>query len=249
MENNTFGLDIKERTDTENDLYYTNTVELIGFVETKPLFHHKTHDESIYSFTLKVPRLNKKVIDYIPIEVSERATDINLIEVGSVVRVNGQFRSFNKMNHESGKVSLALSVFARDILYINDTDYKFINNIHLDGHICKEPIFRITPNGREIGDIILAVNRIYGRSDYIPCIAWSRNARYASSLQVGQRIVIDGRIQSRKYRKKDDTAEEGFIERTVYEVSINSLVAKDDDKDTDENEEDIEEGIVENIEE
>lgn len=238
MENNTLGLDIKERTELEGDLYYSNIAELEGYVDTEPTFHHKTHDENIYSFILRVPRLNKEVSDYIPIEISERAADINLIKVGSVVRVNGQFRSFNKMNHESGKVSLSLSVFVRDILiYTEDTTYKFINNIHLDGHICKEPVFRITPNGREIGDIILAVNRIYGRSDYIPCIAWSRNARYASSLRVGQRIIIDGRIQSRKYRKKDDTVEEGFIERTVYEVSINSLVKKDEEEVEDNKEE------------
>lgn len=230
MENNTYEVDIKDIEDREgldNDLYYSNTVELEGFVDTKPAFHHKTHDESIYSFTLRVPRLNKGVNDYIPIEVSERATDIQLIKIGSVVKVNGQFRSFNKMNHESGRVSLALSVFARDIIYIEGTDYKFVNSIHLDGHICKDPIFRITPSGREIGDIILAVNRIYGRSDYIPCIAWSRNARFVSSLPVGQRIIVDGRIQSRNYRKKDDNAEEGFVEKTVYEVSVNSLVAKE----------------------
>jgi single-stranded DNA-binding protein len=165
-----------------------------------------------------VERSNKEVVDILPIEIPERVTDISSIKKGCKVSVSGQFRSFNKVDKDGEKVHLELSVFVKDISLVDDSEYVPTNTIHLLGHICKKPQFRKTPSKREISDIILAVNRIYGRSDYIPCIAWSRNARYASRFEVGQAISIDGRIQSRNYHKKHKDGTESV--HTVYEVSI-----------------------------
>lgn len=157
-----------------------NEVLLEGYIYSKPEYHHTTHDEKIYDFILEVPRLNNNVNDYIPIEVSERTIDIDTLIVDSAIRVTGQFRSYNKPSDDGKRIALRLFVFVKDIVSI-DTVVS-TNNILLDGHICKEPRFRTTPGGREICDMILAVQRVYGRSDYIPCILWSRNARYGSKL-------------------------------------------------------------------
>lgn len=206
----------------ENQLYYSNLVELEGYVDTKLEFHHNTHGEDIFSFFLRVPRSNKEVNDVLPIEVSSRATDVDKIHEGDLIRISGQFRSFNKINKETNRATLQLSVFVRDLEWITEEECTYMNRIMLNGYLCKNPIYRVTPSGREISDIILAVNRIYGRSDYIPCIAWSRNARFVSGLPVGKALLIRGRVQSRVYYKKNPITEE-YAEKTVYEVSVSSI--------------------------
>ena len=175
---------------------------------------------SEYAFTISSPRLTEGVTDDIPVEVSERVVDIRDFHKGDFVRVTGQFRSYNKFEENSNKVRLKLFIFARDIEHNPYLDSRK-NSIHLSGYLCKNPVFRTTPQGREISDAIIAVNRMYRRSDYIPCIAWSRNARYLSKLEVGTKLELEGRVQSRSYRKK--IGEDEFESRTVYEVSISSL--------------------------
>lgn len=201
-----------------------NYVALCGDVVDNPVFHHKTHDESIYRFFVSVPRLNKEVTDIIPIEISDRVIDLTKIVKGNKIGIEGQYRSFNQPN-ENGKVSLKLFVFVKDVTFMQVEGFSqndYANYVRLVGFLCKKPVYRRTPSGREISDVILAVNRIYGRSDYIPCITWGRNARYVSSnLNVGDRIEVEGRLQSRKYYKKLET---GIEEHTVYEVSTYKVV-------------------------
>ena len=149
--------------------------------------------------------------------ISERLLDVTADYTGELICINGQFRSYNR--HEERKNKLVLSVFAREVIFIDDLEESSkTNQIYLDGYICKEPIYRKTPLGREIADLLLAVNRPYGKSDYIPCICWGRNARFASTFHVGERCAVWGRIQSREYMKKLD--EEHVERRTAYEVSV-----------------------------
>ena len=158
--------------------------------------------------------------DIIPVMVSERLIDVTQDYEGEYLMVNGQFRSYNR--HEEKKNRLVLSVFAREISFVEDEDDSVKSNqIYLDGYICKPPVYRKTPLGREIADLLIAVNRPYGKSDYIPCICWGRNARYASAFYVGGHVLIWGRIQSREYMKRiSDTETE---KRTAYEVSVSKL--------------------------
>jgi single-stranded DNA-binding protein len=175
------------------------------------------YGEDFYNVFLIVPRLSE-VSDVLPVTISERLmVDIN-IEKGTQMAIDGQLRSYNKYIDGSNK--LILTVFARNISLPNE-DYKNPNQIFLDGYICKKPVYRTTPFGREITDMLIAVNRPYNKSDYIPCIAWGRNARYSEKLNVGDRIKIWGRIQSREYQKK--ISEEEVITRTAYEVSISKM--------------------------
>lgn len=168
---------------------------------------------------VKVLRLSES-FDIIPVMVSERLLDVSADYKGMYVNVNGQFRSYNR--HEERKNRLVLSVFAREIEFVDEIEESArTNQIFLDGYICKEPIYRKTPLGREIADLLLAVNRPYGKSDYIPCICWGRNARYASSFRVGERCSVWGRIQSREYMKKLD--EENVERRVAFEVSVSKL--------------------------
>ena len=158
--------------------------------------------------------------DRIPLMISERLIDVTQDYRGEYITVNGQFRSYNK--HDENKNHLVLSVFVREITFVEEElDGAKTNNIMLDGYICKNPIYRKTPLGREIADLLLAVNRPYGKSDYIPCICWGRNARYASNFEVGEHVQIFGRIQSREYVKKITETE--TEKRTAYEVSVSKL--------------------------
>ncbi len=159
-------------------------------------------------------------MDYIPLMVSERLIDVTADYMGQCIYVSGQFRSFNR--HEEKKNRLVLSVFAREIEFIDEApeDVKS-NQIFLDGYICKEPIYRKTPLGREIADLLIAVNRSYGKSDYIPCICWGRNARFASGFEVGGHVQVWGRIQSREYVKK--LSEDETEKRVAYEVSVSKV--------------------------
>lgn len=200
---------------TEN-LMSNNNVSLIGKIIREPVFSHQVFGEGFYETVLQVSRLSEQV-DNIPITISERLIRDFPVEVGCEMGISGQFRSYNKMI--DGRSKLMLTVFVREI--VEDITEHNPNVIELVGYICKEPVFRTTPFKREICDILVAVNRAYNKSDYLPCIAWGRNARYASGLGIGSRIAINGRIQSREYQKVID---ENVIEsRVAFEISVNRI--------------------------
>ena len=196
-----------------------NKVTVIGQVISPFTYSHEVFGEGFYMVDLAVNRLSDQE-DIIPLMVSERLIDVNQDYRGRTMEATGQFRSYNR--HEGSKNRLVLSVFVRELCFLEEfTDYTKTNQIFLDGYICKEPIYRKAPLGREIADLLIAVNRPYGKSDYIPCIAWGRNARYASAFQVGSRIRIWGRVQSREYTKKLSELESE--KRIAYEVSVSKL--------------------------
>ncbi len=203
---------------TEN-LTNNNEVQLCGTVEGELVFSHEVYGEGFYQFILDVPRLSD-ISDKINITVSERLLQDVSINIGDTVAINGQFRSYN--NYSDNGNRLILTVFARDIETVPQIDGgKNPNHIFLNGFLCKKPVYRTTPFGREITDILIAVNRAYNKSDYIPCIAWGRNARFSSALEVGENVKIWGRIQSREYQKKID--EDNIITKTAYEISISKM--------------------------
>jgi primosomal replication protein N len=202
-----------------------NQVTVMGEIISDFTFSHEIFGEGFYMVDVSVKRLSDS-FDSIPVMVSERLLDVSTSYIGMLVCVNGQFRSYNR--HEERKNRLVLSVFAREIEFVESVEESArTNQIFLDGYICKEPIYRKTPLGREIADLLLAVNRPYGKSDYIPCICWGRNARYANNFKVGERCEVWGRIQSREYMKKLD--EEHVEKRVAFEVSVSKLevVAQD----------------------
>ena len=191
----------------------------MGKVATEFSFSHAVFGEGFYMVEVEVKRLSNSE-DRIPLMISERLIDVTQDYTGAYIMVHGQFRSYNR--HEEQKNRLVLSVFVREISFMEEEpDGTKTNSIWLDGYICKEPIYRKTPLGREIADLLLAVNRPYGKSDYIPCICWGRNARYASGFEVGEHVQLLGRIQSREYVKRiSDTETE---KRVAYEVSVSKL--------------------------
>jgi hypothetical protein len=196
-----------------------NKVTVIGEVVSEFTYSHEVYGEGFYITDLKVNRLSAQA-DIIPLLISERLMDVTKDYTGMTLEAIGQFRSYNR--HEGVKNRLVLSVFVREVNFLESfTDYTKTNQIFLDGYICKLPVYRKTPLGREIADLLVAVNRPYGKSDYIPCIAWGRNARFASSFNVGNRIQIWGRVQSREYTKKID--EEVSEKRIAYEVSVSKI--------------------------
>jgi single-stranded DNA-binding protein len=196
-----------------------NQVTVMGEIVSEFEFSHEIFGEGFYMVDVSVKRLSDSY-DIIPVMVSERLIDTSKSYIGMLICVNGQFRSYNR--HEEKKNRLVLSVFAREIEFIDFVEESSrTNQIYLDGYICKEPVYRKTPLGREIADLLLAVNRPYGKSDYIPCICWGRNARFANNFAVGERCEIWGRIQSREYMKKID--EEHVEKRVAFEVSVSKL--------------------------
>lgn len=197
-----------------------NKAYVSGRILTKATFSHEIYGEGFYEMHVGVKRLSGQT-DVLPITISERLIEANKLEIGSDVNAFGQFRSYNKL--VDGKSKLMLTVFIREILTENNEQNP--NSVALSGYICKPPIYRTTPFNREIADILLAVNRAYNKSDYIPCIAWGRNARFVKNLQVGEKIALTGRIQSREYTKKLSETESRVM--TAYEVSINRLAAYD----------------------
>jgi len=203
-----------------------NSVTLIGEVVSGFTFSHEVRGEAFYLVNLAVKRLSEQA-DIIPLTISERLIDVTSDCMGRTLEVAGQFRSFNQQGEN--KKRLILSVFVRDVFFLEEdfTDYTKSNSIILRGFLCKSPVYRKTPLGREIADLLLAVNRPYGKSDYIPCIAWGRNAKFASELFVGTRMEIFGRIQSREYTKK--LSETDTILRIAYEVSVSNLEVYEDD--------------------
>ena len=207
-----------------------NQLVLVGKVTREKRFSHEIYGEKFYIFDLSVPRLSGNS-DIIPITISERLLLENELLVGSNVIIEGQFRSYNSYENEKNK--LILTVFAKEIKFAENQEEEFkpskenvSNEVILTGYICKKPIYRKTPFGREIADLLLAVNRAYNKSDYIPCIAWGRNARFCENVPVGTEVKIVGRVQSRQYEKK---YEDGTSEiKVAYEVSIASLEVIDE---------------------
>lgn len=195
-----------------------NEVFLLGTVDSELEYSHEVYGEGFYSFFMKIFRLSN-ISDRINITVSERLTKDIIIEPGCEIAVKGQFRSYNNYNPSGNK--LILTVFARDIITELPEEEQNPNQIYLNGYLCKPPVYRTTPFGREICDILLAVNRAYNKSDYIPCISWGRNARFSSTLKVGDNIKIWGRIQSREYQKRIN--EEESITKTAYEISVSKM--------------------------
>lgn len=193
----------------------TNTAVISGVVYSEMVFSHEVYGEGFYNFSVSVPRLSE-VSDIIPVTISDRLVSPELLKTGDKIEITGQFRSYN--NYMDTGNRLMLTLFARDIKFLDGEEYESPNEITLVGYICKPPVYRHTPFGREIADMLVAVNRSYNKSDYIPCIAWGRNARYTKGLEVGDKVRLNGRIQSREYRKK--IAEDEFVSKTAYEVSV-----------------------------
>ncbi len=213
----------------ETNFLENNNLTLVGKITEEKKFSHEIYGEKFYTFGLSVPRLSGNA-DVIPITISERLFKEDELVLEKKIRIKGQFRSYN--SYEESKNRLILTVFAKDIEFLEIQEEIVAskdlvsNEVVLIGFICKTPIYRQTPFGREITDILLAVNRAYNKSDYIPCIAWGRNARFCSKMPVGTEVKITGRIQSRIYEKKHD---DGTTEsRVAYEISIANLETIDE---------------------
>ncbi len=203
-----------------------NRVYISGEIVSDATYSHEVYGEGFYEFFVKVMRLSGQA-DVLPVTVSERLIACGELKNGQKISAIGQFRSYNKI--ENGKSRLMLTVFLREL--VDEDSEKNPNNILLSGYICKPPVYRTTPFNREIADVLVAVNRAYNKSDYIPCIAWGRNARFVKSLSVGDRIAVSGRIQSREYQKKLSECESKTM--TAYEVSVSKLAAFEDREDFD----------------
>ena len=197
-----------------------NKVYVMGEIVSDATFSHEVYGEGFYEFFVKVMRLSGQA-DILPVTLSERLIQGGALCKGKTICAVGQFRSYNKI--EGGKSRLMLTVFVRELL--DDEQGKNPNSVLLSGYICKPPVYRTTPFNREIADVLLAVNRAYNKSDYIPCIAWGRNARFVKNLSVGDKIAVSGRIQSREYQKK--LSETELKTMTAYEVSVSKLAAFD----------------------
>lgn len=193
-------------------------ITLTGTVETPPAYSHSVLDENFYNFILKVPRLSEND-DLLPVTVPQRLLEGNLVRMGNRIKVKGQLRSYNK--YTQTKTRLILTVFARGIAEALPEDTDNPNEIFINGFICKAPVYRRTPFGREITDLIVAVNRAFNRSDYIPAIAWGKNAVYSETLDVGSNVMLWGRLQSRNYNKR--ISEEETETRTAYELSVTKI--------------------------
>ena len=237
-----------------------NYLTLVGKVTSEKQFSHEIYGERFYSFDLSVPRLSGNA-DIIPVTVSERLITDEMMHIGTKLLIKGQFRSYNSYENERNR--LILTVFAKDIekleeevpktevneegeeVQVNDFVKKetVTNEVILIGYICKKPIYRQTPFGREIADLLLAVNRAYNKSDYIPSIAWGRNARFCQNLEVGTEVKIVGRIQSRNYEKKYEDGT--IVKKVAYEVSVGSLevIRESEDSNEAEHTENVEEAM------
>lgn len=198
-----------------------NKVYLRGSIVSEAVFSHEVYGEGFYELFVRVPRLSGQA-DILPVTISERIIRSNDLKEGSILCAEGQFRSYNKL--ENGRSRLMLTVFVRDI--VEDVPGRNPNSILLGGYLCKPPVYRTTPFNREISDLLVAVNRAYNKSDYIPCIAWGRNARFVQDLAVGSRIMLSGRIQSREYQKR--LSEDEVVTMTAYEVSVSKLATVDE---------------------
>ena len=226
----------KEEKELDTSYLENNYLTLVGKVTGEKKFSHEIYGERFYIFNLSIPRLSGNA-DIIPITTSERLLKEDTLTEGKKLLIKGQFRSYN--SYENEKNRLILTVFAKDLQEIEEEPEEenemvrkdiITNEVVLIGYICKKPIYRQTPFGREIADILLAVNRAYNKSDYIPCIAWGRNARFCQNLEVGAQVKLVGRVQSRTYEKKH---EDGTSEtRVAYEVSVGSLEVIEEKEET-----------------
>lgn len=197
-----------------------NRINVLGEIVTSTTFSHDVYGESFYNFNLLVPRLSS-THDLLPITISERIMDKEKFVQNAQISITGQIRSYNNFIEEERRNRLVLMVFAKDYEF-REAEYKENpNDVYLDGYICKPPIYRMTPFGREICDLLLAVNRSYNKSDYIPCITWGRNARFGEKLNVGDNVKLWGRMQSRIYQKKLEDGD--IMEKTAFEVSVSKL--------------------------
>lgn len=202
-----------------------NMIEIGGAIVSGIELSHELFEEKFYKFVIETKRLSD-LADEIPVIISERLIDLENLKIGKLVHINGQFRSYNQQN--DGKSKLVLSIFVKDIEIVEDESILTLNEASFSGYICKAPIYRKTPLGREIADALVAVNRSYKKSDYIPCILWGRNAKFCEKIDVGTMVKLTGRIQSRKYEKKfeDGTS----ISKVAYEVSVAKFsITKDEE--------------------
>jgi hypothetical protein len=206
-----------------------NKVYIYGKIVSDAEFSHEVFGEGFYEMFVEVKRLSGQA-DILPVTISERLMGDGF-NIGDELCALGQFRSYNKI--ENGKSRLMLTVFVREVLTAQPC--RNPNSIVLSGYICKPPVYRTTPFNREIADLLIAVNRSYNKSDYIPAIAWGRNARFVRNLSVGDKVALSGRIQSREYQKKQQ--DESFVTMTAYEVSVSKLAAYDEQSDFDIDEE------------
>lgn len=195
-----------------------NNVLIKGKIVKLPSYSHTVMGEGFFEMYVEVKRLSDET-DILPVTISERL--IEGFNLGDEIGISGQFRSYNKLDGEKSK--LMLTIFVKEL--IDPDDISAVNQINMVGYICKEPIYRTTPFGREICDVLLAVNRAYNKSDYLPCIAWGRNARFVKDLSVGEKLEVQGRIQSRKYQKKTDSGDTET--KIAYEISLSSVVISD----------------------
>ncbi len=209
-----------------NNAEKNNKVCVTGEIVSDATFSHEIYGEGFYELFVKVMRLSGQA-DVLPVTISERLIRGNDLKKGSRISALGQFRSYNKL--ENGRSRLMLTVFVREL--VEETPARNPNSIVLSGYICKPPVYRTTPFNREIADLLIAVNRAYNKSDYIPCIAWGRNARFVQNLRVGDRVALSGRIQSREYQKR--LSETEAVTMTAYEVSVSKLAAFDSEEDFD----------------
>ncbi len=214
-------------------LVKNNEVTVVGKVIGDMSFSHKVYGEGFYTFDIEVPRLSDSV-DKLPVTISERLLPAVGELLGETVEILGQFRSYNQ--YDEGRNRLILTIFVLELKIVEEPEInRSKNNIFLNGFVCKSPVYRTTPFGREITDLLVAVNRSYHKSDYIPCISWGRNARYAQHLKTGDNIMLWGRIQSRTYQKKLENGE--TIARVAYEMSVSKMELVDQvlEDDLDEN--------------
>jgi len=197
-----------------------NRISIFGNIIGGPFYSHDVYGEAFYNFSLRTQRLSQSY-DLLPITISERIIDVKEFVEKRDVYILGQIRSYNNYIEEENRNKLVLTIFAKDCQIIDEVYTKNPNEVFLDGFVCKAPVYRTTPFGREIADILVAVNRSYNKSDYIPCITWGRNARFSEKLNVGDNIKLWGRMQSRSYQKK--LAEGDVIEKIAYEVSVSKI--------------------------
>jgi len=204
----------------QDNLASNNTIDVVGKIVSDYTFSHEVFGEGFYQFQLEIERLSDTT-DTLPVTISERIMDKEQFTIGSMVHVGGQIRSYNNYIEGENRNRLVLTVFARDCSAPDPEMMRSPNEVFLNGFICKPPVYRTTPFGREIADILVAVNRSYNKSDYIPCITWGRNARFGGKLAVGESIRIWGRMQSREYQKRTDSGM--TLDRVAYEVSVSKI--------------------------
>lgn len=206
----------------QNTILTNNKVLISGKLDSNFTYSHQLFGETFYQTTLKIKRLSG-CQDFIPVIVSDKLIDVTQKNAGRFLTIHGQFHSHNY--YENGRTHLKLYIFAQEIQMLEEKDAHYENKIFLDGYLCRPPVYRLTPLKREIADFLLAVNRSYGKSDYIPGICWSDNAQEIATYPVGTRVTLSGRIQSREYVKKMDDGHP--IRKIAYEISVSNITRRE----------------------